>query len=307
MLKLSRRSFLRTASGAGFAAVAGCSTPLSLGGYIDAHVHVWPSDTPRYPLAPERSKAGCVDSFTPEQLLAQCRPEGVARIVLIQMSFFRFDNSYMLDAIAAHPGIFSGVGIVNEQASCVSQRMKALAARGVTGFRIHAGKEKDSEKWLGSPGMAELWRTAADENLSVCPLIGPEALPALGQMCAKYPRTSVVVDHFARVGATGSIVRSDLDQLLRLSQHPQVRVKASAYYALGQKQPPYLDLGPMVRACRDAFGARRLMWASDCPFQLNPGHTYRDSIALIRDRLDFLSAEDKEWLLRRTAETVFWP
>ncbi|WP_345736276.1 hypothetical protein [Prosthecobacter algae] len=27
------------------------------------------------------------------------------------------------------------------------------------------------------------------------------------------------------------------------------------------------------------------MWASDCPFQVDPGHTYKDSIALIRDRL----------------------
>ena len=306
MSKLSRRLFLRALATGGAAAAAGCSTPASFGGYIDAHVHVWPSDTPRYTLAPDLSKAGLVDSFTPEQLFAQCRPEGVARIVLIQMSFFRFDNRYMLDAIARYPAVFKGVAIVNEQEEGVSQRMKELARRGVKGFRIHAGKETDAEKWLGSPGMAELWRTAADEGLSVCPLIGPDALPALGQMCANYPRTSVVVDHFARVGSTGLIARSDLDRLLSLSQHPRVHVKASAYYALGQKRAPYLDLGPMIRACRDAFGARRLMWASDCPFQLNPGHTYHDSITLIRDRLDFLSAEDKEWLLRRTAEHVFW-
>lgn len=306
MSKLSRRSFLRALAAGGAAAAAGCSTPVSFGGYIDAHVHVWPPDTSRYPLVSGMSKVNLVDSFTPEQLLAQCRPEGVARIVLIQMSFFGFDNRYMLDAIVAHPGVFSGVGIVNEQEAGVSQRMKELARGGVKGFRIHAGKEKKPEKWLASPGMAELWHTAADEGLSVCPLIGPEALPALGQMCAKYPQTSVVVDHFARVGASGSIKRPDLDQLLSLSQHPRVHVKASAFYALGAKQPPYLDLGLMIRECRDAFGARRLMWASDCPFQLNPGHTYHDSIALIRDQLDFLSAEDKAWLLRRTAEAVFW-
>jgi predicted TIM-barrel fold metal-dependent hydrolase len=83
-------------------------------------------------------------------------------------------------------------------------------------------------------------------------------------------------------------------------------VKTSAFYALGKKQAPYLDLGPMIRECRDHFGAQRLMWASDCPFQVDPGHNYHDSIALIRDRLDFLSADDKEWMLRRTAEKVFW-
>ena len=47
------------------------------------------------------------------------------------------------------------------------------------------------------------------------------------------------------------------------------------------------------------------MWASDCPFQV-VDHTYEDSIGLIRDRLDFLSAEDKELILRKTAEDFFF-
>jgi hypothetical protein len=55
-----------------------------------------------------------------------------------------------------------------------------------------------------------------------------------------------------------------------------------------------------------AFTPRRCMWESDCPFQVDRDK-YSDSISLIRDRLDFLSAEDKEWLLRRTAEGVFFP
>jgi predicted TIM-barrel fold metal-dependent hydrolase len=62
----------------------------------------------------------------------------------------------------------------------------------------------------------------------------------------------------------------------------------------------------MIRRLRDTYGANRLMWATDCPYQVGEGHTYADSIALIRDRLDFLSAEDKNWILRGTAEKVFF-
>lgn len=62
----------------------------------------------------------------------------------------------------------------------------------------------------------------------------------------------------------------------------------------------------MIRRLRDTFGPQRLMWASDCPFQLQRGHTYADSIALIRDQLDFLSATDRYWMLRGTAEKVFF-
>ena len=47
------------------------------------------------------------------------------------------------------------------------------------------------------------------------------------------------------------------------------------------------------------------MWGSDCPFQV--GHeTYEDAISLIRDRLDFISDEDKEWILGGTAEKLFF-
>jgi hypothetical protein len=47
------------------------------------------------------------------------------------------------------------------------------------------------------------------------------------------------------------------------------------------------------------------MWASDCPFQLE-AETYRDSITVVRDRLPFLTAADKDQMLRRTAESLFF-
>ena len=62
----------------------------------------------------------------------------------------------------------------------------------------------------------------------------------------------------------------------------------------------------MIRQLRDAYGASRLMWASDCPFAVCNGHIYADSIGLVRDRLDFLTAEDKSWMLRRSAEKFFF-
>ena len=81
---------------------------------IDAHVHVWTDDRTRYPRA-----AGAKDyepaSFTPAQLFTHTKPAGVSQVVLIQMSFYRFDNSYMLDMMRAYPGVFAGVGIVEER------------------------------------------------------------------------------------------------------------------------------------------------------------------------------------------------
>jgi hypothetical protein len=48
------------------------------------------------------------------------------------------------------------------------------------------------------------------------------------------------------------------------------------------------------------------MWASDSPYQLGEPNTYAASIGLVRDRLEGLSAGDREWLLRKTADKVYF-
>lgn len=104
----------------------------------------------------------------------------------------------------------------------------------------------------------------------------------------------------------GPVNDDDLNNLLRLNDFDKTYVKLSAFYALGEKKAPYTDLIPMIRRVYDTFGPARLMWASDCPFQVAEGHTYENSIALIRDRIDFFSSEDKEWILKKTAEQVYF-
>jgi hypothetical protein len=48
------------------------------------------------------------------------------------------------------------------------------------------------------------------------------------------------------------------------------------------------------------------MWASDSPFQVGNGHSYEASIALVREGLSFLSPEQRDWMLGRTAASVFF-
>ena len=279
--------------------------PNERSGLIDAHVHVWTPDTKRYPLADGfTQKEMKPSSFTPAELMAQARPNGVDRIVLIQMSFYGFDNRYMLDTIRKAPAKYVGVAVVDERKNPTA-KMKVLAKQGVRGFRIRPGDRKPNN-WLSGEGMRAMWRCGAEEQLAMCHLIDPEFIPSVDRMCQKYPRTPVVIDHFARVGIDGSIRKKDLDRLCRLARFPQVTLKVSAYYALGKKMMPYRDLGPMIRRVRDAFGAERIMWASDCPFQVQQGHTYQSSIDLIKRELEFLSPDDREWILRKTAERVFF-
>ena len=178
--------------------------------------------------------------------------------------------------------------------------MRANRKLGITGYRI---LPKGDPRWLQAASMQTMWRTGAAERIAMCPLIDPQYITALDPMCKQFPDTTVVIDHCARIDTQHN---TELDHLCALSKHPNVYVKVSAFYAFGTKQPPYLKQIPKIKRLYETYGPRRLMWASDCPYQLGGDNTYSASIALVRDRLDFLSNDDKDWLLRRTAEKVFF-
>jgi predicted TIM-barrel fold metal-dependent hydrolase len=273
--------------------------------FIDAHSHIWTPDTERYPLAAGFRRANMdPPSFTAEELCQHAIPVGVNRVVLIQMSFYGYDNSYMLDVIAKQPAMYRGVAVVDQDHTDATA-MKLLKSKGVRGFRIYP-KDQPIDRWLSSDGMRAMWDAGADQNLAMCCLMDPDGLPALDRMCAQFPETPVVIDHMCRIGVTGAVIEKDVQSLCEMAMHKQVSVKVSAFYALGQKKSPYLDLVPLIKRLTSAYGPERLMWASDSPFQVVEGHTYKASIDLIQSHLSFLKATDLDWLLRKTAERVFF-
>lgn len=278
--------------------------------YIDAHVHVWTPDTAHYPLAEGYKREDMRPrSFTPEELFKHTRPNGVDRINLIQMSFYGFDNRYMLDMMDMHKDVFVGTAVIDPLQKNPERQMAELAKRRVRAFRIHPRLSKlPPARWLEPPGYARMFEAGAKNNQAMSCLIDPDALPELDRMCRKFPDTPVIIDHLCRIGANpqGTIADKDVQALCNMAAHKRVMVKVGAFYALGAKKAPYTDLAPLIERVVKAFGPRRCMWESDCPFQVSNGHTYRDSIDLVRTRLKFLSNEDRDWLLRRTAEEFFF-
>lgn len=275
--------------------------------HIDAHSHVWTPDTAKYPLAASFTAEQMQPrSFTAEELLAICRPSGVGRVNLIQMSYYEFNNSYMLDMIASYPDRFVGTAIVDPLGPDPARAMRDLAPRGVRSSRIQPHYSRQGlATWLQPDGYKAMFAESERSGLVLSCLIDPEGLAEVDRMCRLYPHANVVIDHLARIGVDGQIRDAHVQALCDLAQHPRVYVKVGAFYALGKKAPPYLDLAPLIRRVLQAYGSRRLMWESDCPFQV-VDHTYEDSIALIRDRLDFLNDDDRRWLLGRTAERLLF-
>lgn len=288
-------------------------------GFIDAHVHVWTDDTNHYPLGPGWKPEDMQPRrFTPEDLFKHTKPNGVERVVLIQMSYYTpkvmsrekvngFDNSYMLNMIALHKGVFTGTAVIDPLAADPDRLMTEMAKQRVRAFRILPRLSKlPPARWLEPAGYAKMFAAGANNNQAMSCLIDPDALPELDRMCRTFPETPVIIDHLCRIGASGTVQEKDVAALCAMAKHPRVLVKVGAFYALGKKKPPYTDLAPLIQRVIKAFGAKRCMWESDCPFQVQGEHTYAASLDLVRKGLDFLKDEEREWLLRRTAEEFFF-
>src|SRR5437879_13246260 len=126
--------------------------------------------------------------FTPEDLFKHARPNGVDRINLIQMSFYGFDNRYMLDMMALYKDVFVGTAVIDPLADAPDELMTELAKKRVRAFRIYPDLGKQSAaRWLEPPGYSKVSEAGARNNQAMSCLIAPDALPELDRMCRKFP------------------------------------------------------------------------------------------------------------------------
>jgi predicted TIM-barrel fold metal-dependent hydrolase len=316
-LPQTRRHFLALgAANIAAAVLPGCKrnappTPPARSGYIDAHSHVWTPDTQRFPLGPWITPGEMAPaSFTAEEFLAIAEPCGVDRAVIIQHApYYGGDNAYLIDCAKRYPGRFSIVAIVDERRNDLAEQLRFLKASGVRGLRIGPSRYadrtpvKDPDRWLDAPSMQNLWKLATDLDLILCPLINAEHVPTLEPMLAKFANSKVVLDHFSHCVAEKP---DELRQLLKLARHRHVHVKASGFYKFGDRKAPYGDLAPTIREVAQAFGSHRVLWGSDCPYQLQSGNNYRDAVSLIENDLDFLDASARMAILRDNTESLFF-
>ncbi|HEX6544655.1 MAG TPA: amidohydrolase family protein [Bryobacteraceae bacterium] len=273
-------------------------------GAIDSHVHIWTDDFAHYPLDVEFAPADlAIPRFMPDDVFSHALANGVDRVVLVQMSYYGSDNSLMLDAIRLSPERFRGIAVIDENRADLLATMGRLRKCGIRAFRVMA--IDPALRLLDRPGLRNMLDQAARHEMAIDFLTAPEILPELDRLCEQFPDTSIVVDHMARIGMNGPIVDKDVKALCSLAHHRNTAVKISAFYALGEKRPPHDDLAPMIRQLYGAFGPSRLMWGSDAPFQTMYG-SYGDSIDFIRKRLPFLTEQDQDWILRGTAERLFF-
>lgn len=285
---------------------------------VDAHVHVWSPDVARYPLAPGFAPADMwLPSFTPQDHLSASGQVGRVRMNLVQMTWYGLDHRYIIDLIESDPDTFVGTGVVPAVGDVALPRpdraMVALSKCGILAFRIRGRAAQPQfgqpPHWLDQDGYQRMFAAGAEHDLALSFLLGPADLAEVGRMSERFPDTPVILDHVGGVRVRdGAIEAQDLEGLCALARHPRVMVKLGPVHALGNRQAPFVDCLPLLRAVIEAFGADRCMWESDLGGPVLMQDQTRDYLACVDvvRNADFLSPQQKGLVLGGAAQRLFW-
>ena len=267
--------------------------------FIDSHVHVWKTD-PAFPFAAGAHPSPADASV--EMLLDLMHANNVSRTVLIQVIHYKWDNSYLASVLKRFPGQFHGVCRVNpEDPAAPDQLTRLTQEQGFSGVRLSpaAGPAGD---WITGPLMPPLWRRCAQLKVPMTLLIPVTRLPQIHPLLDANPDLQVVIDHMADCPLNQP---AQLQLLLALARYPHVFVKISHMWSLSSQPYPYPDAAAQVKQLYNTFGANRLMAGTDWPISL-PKQSYAQTVALYRDHLDFIPAQDHAQIFSKTVQQV-WP
>ncbi|HSV83478.1 MAG TPA: amidohydrolase family protein [Ramlibacter sp.] len=270
---------------------------------IDSQLHCFYPNTPARPW-PEGVTSPHGPQFTIEQARALLDQHGVQGAVLVPPSWNGWDNQYSLDAAVAEPKRFGVMGRFDIEAPDAQERLKTWRQQpGMLGVRVFIM----GQPWMSllAPEQDWFWKIAEETRLPVMAHI-PGNIAGFDPVLQRHPELRLIIDHAGRHprGAMDEGAWADVDQLHALARFRNVSVKVSSLPCFSTQPYPFPNLHAPIRAMYDRFGPQRLHWGSD---MTRLSCSYEENIKLFTQALDFLSAEDKEWIMGRAlAAALDW-
>ncbi|HEY2136981.1 MAG TPA: amidohydrolase family protein [Xanthobacteraceae bacterium] len=303
---LSRRGFINGTIGAGVAFAANgaersgaqTSTPAARKRMIvDAQCHLWKAETPDWKWVPGR-KPQLPEPFTIEKLVPLMDEAGVDRVVVVPPSWPGDRNDYGLEAARRYPERFRVMGrIPLEKPESAALLPKWKEQPGMLGVRLtFLGPQA---AWATDGTADWFWPAAEKAGLPVF-FLAPGNGAAFAPIAERHPGLNLVIDHMnlSLEIKQNNQLESSLAQTVALAKYPNVSCKMSASPALSSEPYPFRDVAPILKRVFEAFGRERCYWGTDMTNSFTKA-TYRERVTHFTETLDFLTEDDKDWVMGR--------
>jgi predicted TIM-barrel fold metal-dependent hydrolase len=269
------------------------------------------------------------------EALAQMNALGIKAALIDEYWFFRGANNephHLLEsgvqrpvaptaelAAQLNPDCFSYLLRVSvadpDYASMIRQVRDAPGARAL---RIDPGMSGELMQAFATGGYDHVLAAATENGLPLF-AFAPDNPAAFARAAKAFPGLKLIIDHcgvfsnsmrssFAKLPELDEAAQLTLfGEVLALSEFPNVALKWGHSSGMFDKPVwPGEGLWPILRKAVDAFGAERVMWASD--FSVNQrGESWADLLYGVLGDPDLTQGE-REWVLGKTLRTwLDWP
>jgi hypothetical protein len=183
---------------------------------------------------------------------------------------------------------------------------KAQALRAAKLSFLQSGSRLSLPKYWGAFVLNGDGQRPIRPVLSLAWALVPGLADRLFPVLERHPKLKLVIPHMAcPLDMKGREAFAGLDNVLALGRYPNVTVMVSSAPCFSQAVYPFADLHSPLKRIYETFGPRRMLWGADLSRLTS---TYRECLDHFRYGLDFLSEEDKDWILGRAlAQTFNWP
>jgi len=274
---------------------------------VDTHVHVW-EISEKYPVGPTAPgwKSLPDEPGTADELLAEMDVEGVDWTVLVQTSWSTWDNGYIADSVARFPDRFIGHGLIDPQDPDNAEQVRYwMGERGLAGFRLHPMYYPE-EKILLTEQNGPMWEEIGAREAVIQFHLRAGFADQVAEIARRYPHLKLLLDHMGYPNIEED--PAAFQPIVDLAGYDNVFLKVSDVAGRSKLGFPYEDVHPFIRTLLNAFGSGRTMWGTGYPGHHRVKHswpTLADELRLIREGLPFLSEDDREAILGRTAAGIW--
>lgn len=263
----------------------------------DAQIHLWVNDQ-----APSHHWR---QPFLIEDALRGMDAAGISGALNHPPNWDPESNNYAVQAAVMHPDRFATLGWfpLNETTDEDSvERLMALP--GMLGMRFILPMPNVSQL-LESGKLEWLWAAANDRELPIGLFVLPQQLGTVGDIAARYPKMRLLIDHLGVLPFVKQPEASaSVEELLNLSSHPNVAVKATALPGMATDGYPFASTHDMLRKTFNAFGAERMFWGTDYTRLHTPWH---ECVDMFVKELEWLKGSELEAVMGRALrDWVCW-
>lgn len=285
---------------------------------VDAHLHLFKARSDAYPRYVFEGMAPAEREELAEEFLEAMDGAAVDHAVIVPLSSH---DEYLAEILADHPGKFAGVGVYDPEAEDGAGQVARRAEQaGIQGLRFYGfgGEEGRAAESMEVFPVLEAMR---ELDMKVWFYGSPDQVRLLDQVMTLLPGLKVVLNHlgfcpdiwmelaideYRRPRFDISLPPDSLEIIEQVAaDHPDdLYVHMSGQYAFTQTPYPHPDLQEVVDRIYGAFGADRMLNASDWPWiKINPG--YGEVLSLVDHYLPDVTTDERAAIRGGTALSLF--